>query len=724
MNIGPKYNRNIIFSAIMMTILSILWSAPYAIKGQVIDALSQNPIESVNISVKDSQAGAATDEFGLFNIDMEDAGNYVLEISHIGYENKVLQTEIPGNKKLVIQIKETFFEMGDVVITATRTPKILQNVPVATEVITQNDVLGSGARDMGELLSLRSGVSVSSSVAGGSIINIMGMDSKYILILVDGQPLVGKFNSRASLDQIPISTVKKVEIIKGPNSSLYGSEAMGGVINIITQTPQAVGFSLSTSLRYSSGDGYFRPQDFAFGNRSAMLQMSKNWKKLQLSFAADGDLINFNQTNQYIDLDDAEKLSLNSKIKFKYSESHSIDAAISNFTNNEFSHSSTESTKTIIERNAISFTHTWLVNNNWEIKQFARTGDYQRSYIESYPWGDIKQRNHTGENESEYEVSAVYTTTKSTLNIGSEFTSSSYESDRISFGKQNLNAQSIYGQFDYNPFNSINMVYGIRLDDNTEIDPVISPRVAIMVSKGARWKFRGMWGKGFRMPSFMERYIEWNHYAVGYKVIGNPDLKPETSNGYSAGVEYYHSKVYRVSCMVYKTYFKNMIDDFTLPDTVGLLSYRNISKVEFTSVELQGSWNISPQWVAGWGFNYVNNIDLKTNDQLPNTNPFSGNFKLKHKHGSRAFSYTFLVKWIGPYRPTEFDPETEVYILSDKFRKSQYLLDYTVTLNLFTNFDLDAGIKNINDVTDEKYGPFIGRTYFAQINYKITGDKK
>ncbi|MBT3251887.1 MAG: TonB-dependent receptor [Candidatus Marinimicrobia bacterium] len=718
-----KFIKNTISSVILLSIISLSSASPFAIKGQVIDATTFDPIESVNINVKNTHFGTASDELGLFVIDIDTMGKYVLEISHIGYENKIVTAKVPGNTNLTIPIKESFFEMDDLVVTATRTPKILQNVPVATEVITQQDILGSGARDMGELLSLRSGVSVSSSVAGGSVINIMGVDSKYILVLVDGQPTVGKFDSRASLDQIPISMVKKVEIIKGPNSSLYGSEAMGGVINIITHTPPA-GLRLSGSLRYNSGDGYFKPHDLAFGNRSAMIQLSMNRKKLQLSFVADGDLINVNQTNQYIDLDDADKISLTSKIKYQISNGHSLNTVVTNFLNNEYSHSSTESTETNITRNAISLLHSWSVNNTWEMKQVLRMGEYERTYTELYPWDEIKQINLTGEDESEYEISAVYVSTKSTLNIGAEFTSSTYKSDRISSGKQDLFAKSIYGQYDYTPIKSINMVYGIRLDDNSEIDPVVSPRVAMMIPFGTRWKFRAMWGKGFRMPSFMERYIEWNHYAIGYSVVGNPNLKPETSNGYSAGVEYYHSKVYRVSCMVYRTYFKNMIDDYTLPDSIGLLSYRNISKVEFTSVELQGSWNISPQWVAGWGFNYVNNVDLKSNEQLPNTNPFSGNLKIKHKHAGHVFNYTLLIKWIGPYRPTEYDPFDGEYIKSDKYRGSQFLVDYTANVKLFNNFSLDVGIKNINNVTNEKYGPFIGRTYFTQINYKLNGEEK
>ena len=124
--------------------------------------------------------------------------------------------------------------MNELVVTATRTKKLHDNVPIATEIITKNDIENSGSRNIADLLSQRSGVSLQTSVEGGTVLNILGMDSRYILILMDGQPITGRFNNRVALDQILTSRVIKVEIVKGPNSSLYGSEAMAGVINIIT----------------------------------------------------------------------------------------------------------------------------------------------------------------------------------------------------------------------------------------------------------------------------------------------------------------------------------------------------------------------------------------------------------------------------------------------------------------------------------------------------------
>ena len=85
-----------------------------------------------------------------------------------------------------------------------------------------------------ELMSQRAGVSSSVNVDGGSIFNLLGLDSRYILVLKDGQPITGRFNNRVDLSQISLNRVQKIEITKGPGSALYGTDAMGGIINIIT----------------------------------------------------------------------------------------------------------------------------------------------------------------------------------------------------------------------------------------------------------------------------------------------------------------------------------------------------------------------------------------------------------------------------------------------------------------------------------------------------------
>ena len=142
-------------------------------------------------------------------------------------------------------LKRNFIKMDELVVTATRTNKLHRNVPIATELILKSEIERSGARTIAELLSQRSGVSLQTSVEGGSVLNLLGLDSRYILILKDGQPITGRFNNRVDLNHISLTGIEKIEISKGPGSAIYGTEAMGGVINIITGSAAAIGKELT-----------------------------------------------------------------------------------------------------------------------------------------------------------------------------------------------------------------------------------------------------------------------------------------------------------------------------------------------------------------------------------------------------------------------------------------------------------------------------------------------
>ena len=174
------------------------------ITGFVYHAETSAPLVGVNVILLGTDLGAATNESGSFSISNVAQGEYNLLVSAIGFSETLEIVKVPLESPLEIWLMETFFQMEEVVVTGTRTEKIHAEAPIATEIISKQDILDSGARDVGELLDERAGISMSESVEGGTIINMLGMDSKYILVLVDGQPVTGKFNSRIGLDQIPL----------------------------------------------------------------------------------------------------------------------------------------------------------------------------------------------------------------------------------------------------------------------------------------------------------------------------------------------------------------------------------------------------------------------------------------------------------------------------------------------------------------------------------------
>ena len=204
------------------------------IAGTVIDNKSGSPLPLVNIYSSSSDVGEITDNKGRFSYTFNDKQRAELIFSHVAYEN-YHQVFDSTYDNVVIRLNETLIQLNNVVVTSTRSGYLLRDVPVATEVIGKKEITESGATTVNELLQQRAGVSTSTNVDGGAIFNMLGLDSRYILILKDGQPITGQFNNRVDLNHISTNRLKKIEITKGPGSAVYGTDAMGGVINIITE---------------------------------------------------------------------------------------------------------------------------------------------------------------------------------------------------------------------------------------------------------------------------------------------------------------------------------------------------------------------------------------------------------------------------------------------------------------------------------------------------------
>ena len=147
------------------------------------------------------------------------------------------QPAVPADSATVTSADSLWLvEMQSVVVTATKTEKSLENVTVPTSVISGADIKARGSLRLSDLL--REETSFQFDYSHGTGVQIQGLDPEYTLLLVDGEPMVGRTAGTLDLDRVSVSNVERVEVVRGPSSSLYGSEALAGVINIITGEPQ------------------------------------------------------------------------------------------------------------------------------------------------------------------------------------------------------------------------------------------------------------------------------------------------------------------------------------------------------------------------------------------------------------------------------------------------------------------------------------------------------
>jgi len=639
---------------------------------------------------------------------------------HIGYKTQKKTFDKKDIEEIKFILSREFIKMNELVVTGTRTKKIHDNVPIATEVISQDDINNSGARNIADLLSQRAGVSLQTSVEGGSVLNILGMDSRYILILMDGQPITGRFNNRVALDQILINRVKKVEIVKGPNSSLYGSEAMAGVINIITKDINNLEL-LDISARYNNTENKFKNTGTNNGSQNISINGFKPLNKFKIKFNADIDLINNDKSIQLIEIDKVKKQTLGGAIDWELNKNQRLSFNVQIYNQFETGKSKLMNTDTKILRNNFSLSYQSFTNAKWNIEQTLNSNNYSRNYVQIRPWGDLEKDDTTNEDYLEYEILVNKKFGSNELTAGIETYNAIYKSDRVLSGKQELSNHSLFGQYDINFFNQLSTIIGLRFDDYSEYNSVLSPRVGLMYRFKENWKFRTSWGQGFRAPSFMERFIDWNHVQFNYSVVGNSNLEPEKSEGITIGIEYVNPSRYQMSLMFYQTKFNNLIEDFTIQP--GLLSYQNIEKATFSGVELMYQLKISEQIDSRWGINWVNNID-GDNKTIPNTIPLSITGAANYKYPKKSINFSINTKWVGSYRPQEYDPIKGLYVFAQKKLNAYSLIMLKSTLKINDYFNISMGIDNANNYTNKRFGPFVGRSAYIEISTKLTKGNK
>lgn len=690
------------------------------ISGIIIDDNTGYPIPQVNIYLPNEKIGTTTNIDGRFVIEGTITFPAIIQISHIGYTtiNQVLDS-LP-NQELKFYLKQELINMDELVVTATRTKRKISNTAIATEVINRKDIENSGSRNVAELLSQRAGVSLQTSVAGGSILNILGMDSRYILILIDGQPITGKFNNRVSLDQILTDQLASVEIVKGPGSSLYGSEAMAGVINLITEKNNKLR-EINISSRYGNTQNNINEYGIKNGSSNFGINFIQPVNNLVFDITMNIEELQKDKSVQEIDIDNVKKIVLGSNINWNINDRNKLNFKSSIYDQIDNGTTKLMNTNTDIDRKNFSLSNQTNYRNGWNINQTLLTNNYARNYIQKRPWGTLEKDDLTTEKHLEYEILINKKNKLNELNAGFEVYRANYSSDRINSGKQEIISKSLFGQYDLNIKNKINIIFGMRYDDYSKDYRVFSPRLGLMYIFSEKFKIRTSWGKGFRAPSFLERYIDWNNVAFNYLIEGNPELKPERSNGINVGLDYSRNSNNQISLAYYYTNFENLIQDYT--KRKGVLSYQNIYAANFSGFELMYQLRMSNTWETKWVFNWVKNRD-SDNNPIPNTIPFSISGYLNYNILNNFINNSINVKWVAPYKPQEFDVKTATYILSKDKLNGYALINSRSTIKIKNSINLSLVLNNLGNYTNENYGPFIGRAAYLEISTKLKKGNK
>jgi outer membrane receptor for ferrienterochelin and colicins len=217
----------------------------------------QEPVSFATVAVRGTSMGTVTDADGFFELTGLTAGAYVLEVSAVGYKKRTQQVRVKAAvQNLNIELEEEVGQLEEVVVTGTMQEVTKLRSPIPVEVYAPVLFKKNPVPNIFESLNMVNGVQpqVNCNVCNTGDIHINGLEGPYTMILIDGMPIVSSLSTVYGLAGIPNAMVKRMEVVKGPASTLYGSEAVGGLINIITKEPSAMPFLQADVFATSVGE--------------------------------------------------------------------------------------------------------------------------------------------------------------------------------------------------------------------------------------------------------------------------------------------------------------------------------------------------------------------------------------------------------------------------------------------------------------------------------------
>lgn len=526
-----------------------------------------------------------TDEGGAFDFGLLPDGRYEFVIRAPEMENLVGEVEVPQRdwNPVMLPVSDG---SAQVTVTAARRPVRVSEAVVATEVIDRESLLRFGARDAAEALEELGNVIVQRTFRGAAI-SLRGLDPEYTLILIDGDRQPGATGGAVDLQRYGIENIERIEVVRGPSSALYGSDAIGGVINIITRDSNEP-FTASASAAGGSL-GRYDFTGFVAARPADSIRLTAGGALHNVnSFSEDDDQLTDGSARRQWSLNGSVRVDPNSRNRIRLSSEYvrtdlqGVDpgAGRAIFDRRQLQERSQTSLDYRFER------------RNLSMRSRATIGTYREQYLLDQRGADALDR---FEDNSELlgQISTVLgwqARPRHSLTFGFEELFQSLDSARLSTRGQRFRL-GLFGQYTWTAYEGgdrrLGVSLGARGDSDSQFGSQLSPKLALRFTHAERWSLHASYGRGFRAPSFQELLLRFENPSVGYVVEGNPDLGAERSHGVDVGGSVQPAKWISIAASFFRNDVRGMIATVTRADNASgsLFSYDNIDRVWTMGIE-------------------------------------------------------------------------------------------------------------------------------------------
>jgi outer membrane receptor for ferrienterochelin and colicins len=608
-----------------------------------------------------------------------------------------------------------------ITVTGTRTRKRLEDSPIAVEVITADEIAESNADTVVDVLDDYGLVYTGNGM--GDYVQMQGMGKNRVLYLVNGRRIAGRIAQRLKGETLPLSNVERIEIVRGPQSALYGSDALGGVINIITKKPPEK-LSLDAGLTnrgFFSYDDPSTPQspgpfdDFnpfreqtLTANLGLPIGKVRNWLDMEASRGG----FYYNETKsasilpQYyrgrLGLDSLAVLGSNAELRFGGSALF-------------MRRDDKETARGSLTRFDFFRTDGFA---DFEFQPFSRGTFTLRLYDNYYQrnkdgYSAIFDRWTTGqnfENENIAALDAFFTydgLAHYVFTGGVEAAYNSLTKYNLDGGFAGVDKEALFFQVERFNYAIYSLVCGLRLERDSRYGFALAPKLSGMLRFGGNFRAFGGAGLGYRAPDFSDLYLAADDSMASSIVHGNKNLNPEYCLGFNTGLEYSTDGRFAQFNIYYSELFDEIVNVYEgVEDGVSVYHRENLARSLRFGIDSEGRLEFSAIFISAgysWLFAWDKNVDARIYPQPNHTVKMKVGVNLKNKSIHSYLQARYFSRFLDPSRP-----ESE----------ARFIMDFYISIALDKHFKIHAGIDNISGEMD-RIGPETAQSFSVGIKYTL-----
>jgi outer membrane receptor for ferrienterochelin and colicins len=720
------------------------------IKGNVED-WEGDPIKKAIVLIPEISKSVESDESGNFEITQIPSGSYHVEVYAEGYMDYSSDPFVLHQSKLsyeVILIKKITKE---IVVTATRTPKLYAELPVKTEVITLEEIQKKAAANLADTLTQTTGVRVENDCQNCNFtqVRINGMEGKYTQILIDSSPVVSAMTGVYGLEQIPAEMLERVEIVKGGGSALYGGNAVAGVINVLTKEPQKNMTTLKLHEESTSGKPFTN-----FGFHSSLVTKDLNTKAFLFGTYQKREPVDLNE-DSFSELGTISNTSFGLNF-YNYFSGIKGNLKLGFFRIFEERRGGDLFDKPPHEAN----TAEWIKTD-----QVGLSSEWNHSLSEkihynlSFSLVDAKRNTYYG---SHMDPNA-YGTTKNPLfflncqlnyQLGNHVLSlgTQYKRDKIKDEATGYNRiiEDVYHesgffiQDDFKISKTFSLLTGFRLNKHSALDKsIITPRLSVLFNITKDLAFRTSFSTGFRAPQVFDEDLHITQVGgEGMMITNSPGLNVEKSYSISSGLDYGKQIKRNLIQLSLEAFYNKLADTFVLHEVGRIENARILERINGSGSKVYGfSFDfglvLGPKFslASGWTIQRTRLDEpepefncrefFRTPDYYGYANMSYENKKIVNAELSMEYTGKMKVPHYEGYIENDTLESTDPFwVVNVKLRKPIKITEnYNVSFfigayNLFNSYqkDLDKGVDRDSGYV---YGPAKPKSFYAGFDFSF-----